>query len=74
MYLVIYAEEIGVTARLFKFKYKDEPRLNWSGTGKIAPGIWATLALVTSFALNILPVKVGVPFRLIGFLVINECI
>ncbi|KAI9767628.1 MAG: hypothetical protein M1839_004459 [Geoglossum umbratile] len=56
MYLTIYAEEIAVTARLFGFDYKNEPRLNWRKTKGVDSGIWAALALVTSCVVNLLPV------------------
>jgi amino acid permease len=60
MYLVIYAEEVGVTARLFGFDYKGEPRLSWNSTKGVNSGIWALLTIITSFGVNVLPVRVGV--------------
>lgn len=65
MYLTIYALEIGVTGRLFGFSYENEPRLSWNALKSIDSGIWAILALVTSSAVNMLPVKVGILLRLL---------
>ena len=59
MYLTLYALEVSVTARLFGFSYPNEPRLSWNKLKSIDSGIWAILVLVTSSAVNMLPVKVG---------------
>ncbi|OCL00522.1 uncharacterized protein K441DRAFT_103851 [Cenococcum geophilum 1.58] len=57
MYLVIYAEEVSVTARLFGFDYKGEPRLSWNRTKGVNSGIWALLTIITSCGVNVLPVR-----------------
>jgi amino acid permease len=74
MYLTIYAEEVSVTARLFGFNYENEPRLSWNTIKGVDSGIWALLALVTSFAVNLLPVKVGFFLQFPRHLIINKCI
>jgi len=74
MYLTIYADEIGVTARLFRFDYGNEPRLNWTKINGVDSIIWAALTLVTSSAVNLLPVRVRTFFQLLRYLIMNECI
>jgi hypothetical protein len=76
MYLTIYADEIGVTARLFHFDYgnEKEPRLLWKNMNKVQPGIFALLTLLTTFAVNLLPVRVCVFFQLPRHLITNKCI
>jgi amino acid permease len=74
MYLTIYAQEICVTARLFNFVYDDMSRLSWNRINGVSPAIWAISTLVTSCAVNLLPVKVGVFFPLLGHPIMNLCI
>lgn len=62
MYLTTYAQEISVTARLFDFDYG--PGLSWDSIKGVSPAIWAILTLITSSAVNMLPVKVRVFFQL----------
>ena len=72
MYLTTYAQEIGVTARLFDFDYM--PGLRWDSVKGVSPAIWAVLTLITSSAVNMLPVKASVFFQLLGCLLMHLCI